>query len=252
MQTCHDCPSKALPGKSRCKACLDKLRAKSADRARARRAARRDDGLCPECGQALPTANGSPSLVIGELTRARAVEALSGQLAQITYSDPPWGPGNLMYWRTHNGETNRPSWSEFLELFCDIVSSNTERSGHIFVEMGLRWVDELAAAMARFGRSEAARFHCLYGNPKLPNVLWYSGPGTSLDPSGLSGVKMTHAALDGVAMPGALVFDPCCGKGMTARCALRLGMRFAGVELNPKRAKVTQDWLDRFAAGKAR
>lgn len=190
-------------------------------------------------------------LVVGELTHERAKQALAGELADITYSDPPWGPGNLMYWRTHNGESKRPDWSEFLRNFCFIVTSNTQPTGHVFVEMGLRWVDELAEVMRQHGRPEVARFRCLYGpNPKLPNVLWYSGPGTTTDPSGLSGVTMTKTALQGVARPDALVFDPCCGKGMTARCALRLGMRFAGVELNPKRAKVTQQWLDGFVASR--
>lgn len=189
-------------------------------------------------------------IVVGELTLARARAALEDSMADIVYSDPPWGPGNLMYWRTHNGETRRPSWPVFLETFCAIVRESTNHSSHVFVEMGTRWVDELAAQMARNGLVESRRFDCLYGNPKIPNVLWYSGPGMTTDPSGLSGVKMTMTALRGVASPGALVFDPCCGKGMTTRCSLRLGMRFAGVELNPKRAKVTQEWLDGFAASR--
>ena len=182
---------------------------------------------------------------IGELTLDRARRALDGQRADIVYSDPPWGPGNLMYWRTHNGETERPSWQSFIVNFCRVVEKATTPGAHVFVEMGNRWVDELADAMLRCGFPERDRWRCFYGNPKLPNTLWYSGPGTTTDPSGMSGVAMTRRALEGVAKPGALVFDPCCGKGMTARCAVRLGMRFAGVELNPRRAAVTQAWLDK-------
>lgn len=184
-------------------------------------------------------------LVIGELTRERAFLALGGEKADLVYSDPPWGPGNLMYWRTHNKETVRPSWETFLDTFVSVVSESVKTGGHIFVEMGVRWVDELAHVMRSHGISESSRWNCLYGNPKLPNVLWYSGPGCRTDPSGMSGVKMTHTALSGVATKGALVFDPCCGKGMTARCSIRLGMRFAGVELNPKRAEVTKLWLEK-------
>lgn len=189
-------------------------------------------------------------LVVGELTTTRAAAALACELADIIYSDPPWGPGNLMYWRTHNGETRRPDWATFLSTFCSIVRSSVRPGGHVFVEMGLRWVDDLAEAMRRVGFRESARFGCLYGpaSKRLPNVLWYSGPGTKTDPSGMYGVAMTRRALEGVAAPGALVFDPCCGKGMTARCALRLGMRFAGVELNPRRAAVTKAFLARHAA----
>jgi predicted methyltransferase len=39
------------------------------------------------------------------------------------------------------------------------------------------------------------------------------------------------------------VFDPCCGKGYTARAAVASGMMFRGIELNPKRAAVTVEWL---------
>lgn len=192
------------------------------------------------------------SLVVGELTPARASRALAGEKADIVYSDPPWGPGNLMYWRTHNKETERPDWPTFLNTFCNVVAVSIKPGAHVFVEMGLRWVDDLARVMSGLGIDEAKRFTCYYGNPKLPNVLWYAGPGTTTDPGGMSGVAMTRRAIEGVATPDALVFDPCCGKGMTARCALRLGMRFAGVELNPKRAEVTQKWLNDFAASRTR
>jgi hypothetical protein len=191
-------------------------------------------------------------LVVGELTIERARQALAGRKADIVYSDPPWGPGNLMYWRTHNKETTRTSWPAFLETFCRVVAKSIRRDAHVMVEMGTRWVDELSDEMAKNGIKESCRWNCLYGNPKLPNVLWYSGPGCSTNPSGLSGVSMTKTALSGVATSGALVLDPCCGKGMTARCSLRLGMQFAGVELNPRRAEVTRKWLDDFAGSRTR
>lgn len=186
-------------------------------------------------------------LVVGELTMERALEALEGERADIVYCDPPWGPGLLRYFRTLNGEPDAdPSWPEFLELLAQVIVGCVAPGGHIFIEMGEQWADELAAAMAAAGAPESGRWTCYYSSPKRPQVVWYSGPGTTTDPSGLSGVKMTHTALAGVARLGALVFDPCCGKGMTAKCALRLGMRFAGVELNPARARVTQDILERW------
>lgn len=186
-------------------------------------------------------------IIVGELTLQRAREALRGQKADIIYSDPPWGPGNLMYWRTHSGESVRPDWARFLDTFCGVVAATKTNDAHVFVEMGVRWIDELSRAMERYGIRERTRWRVLYGNPKRPNMLWYSGPGAPCDPTDMSGVAMTHHVLSSVARPGAMVFDPCCGKGMTARCALRLGMRFAGVELNPKRAAVTQTFLDRQA-----
>lgn len=177
---------------------------------------------------------------------------MRGELADIVYSDPPWGQGNLMYWRTHNGEKAKVDWGAFMRKFCRLVANNAKPNAHIFIEMGLRWVDDLAHEMASLGRLESRRWVVLYGSPKLPNALWYCGPGEPVDVTGLSGVEMTTRALRSVAKPGALVLDPCCGKGMTARVAMRLGMRFAGNELNPKRLAVTSSWCSRFVSGAAK
>lgn len=190
----------------------------------------------------------SSAVIIGELTHERAATALADNKADIVYSDPPWGQGNLRYWRTHAGQQVEVEWSGFLGLFCDVVAESIRPGAHVFVEMGLRWVDQLSGEMAARGLPEVARWRCRYSAQKLPNALWYSGPGAACDPTDMSGVAMTSHVLGSVAVPGALVFDPCCGKGMTARCAVRHGMRFAGVELNPARAAVTIDWLSRHAA----
>lgn len=179
-------------------------------------------------------------------------DLMRGEIADIVYSDPPWGQGNLVYWRTHNGERVEVDWRAFMRKFCRLVVTNSKPSAHIFIEMGLRWVDDVAREMASLGRPEAGRWRVLYGNPKLPNSLWYSGPGTPVNVTGLSGVEMTTRALRSVAIPGALVLDPCCGKGMTARVAMRLGMRFVGNELNPKRLEFTRSWCSRFVNGEAR
>jgi hypothetical protein len=194
------------------------------------------------------------TVLVGELSLGLAQRALDGRQADIIYSDPPWGPGNLMYWRTMNGEKERPDWDRFLDTFCSVAQASLAPGGHLFVEMGLRWVDELASAMLTVGLPEQSRWRVLYGPAKSPlqNVLWYSGPGAPCDPTGMRGEPMTKHVMESVASPGALVFDPCCGKGMTARCSIRLGMRFAGCELNPQRAAVTSAWLERHRSGQGR
>jgi predicted RNA methylase len=186
-------------------------------------------------------------VLVGELTPKAASIALAGGHADIVYSDPPWGPGNLRYWRTHNGEPDHEvNWNNFLRTFCKVVANSIKPDSHVFVEMGIRWVDQLAEFMAEHNIQELERWTCVYSAQKLPNILWHAGPEKlPVDPTGLGAVKMTNMVLASIAKPGALVFDPCCGKGMTARCAVRNGMRFAGVELNPKRAGVTQQWLDK-------
>lgn len=191
------------------------------------------------------------TVLVGELSVELSRRALAGSLADIVYSDPPWGEGNLKYWRTHNGQCGHPvNWSQFLRTLRDVVAATMKPGGHLFLEMGCRWVDELAEVMGDAGFAETSRWSVLYG-PKakpLPNVLWYSGPGASCNPTGMRGEPMTRHVLDSVAVPGALVYDPCCGKGMTARCAHRSGMRFVGTELNPKRAAATRDWLARHGS----
>jgi len=191
------------------------------------------------------------SVLVGDLSVELAMRALAGERASVVYSDPPWGEGNLKYWRTHNGQCGHPvSWERFLETIADVLRVAIAPNGHIFLEMGCRWADELSRKMSSAGFPERARWTCLYGPAAkpLPNVLWYSGPGVSCNPSGLRGEPMTRHVIGSVATPGALVYDPCCGKGMTARCAVRAGMRFVGTELNPKRAAVTRSWLERHGS----
>ena len=188
------------------------------------------------------------TVIVGELSVELATLAIGGERADIIYSDPPWGEGNLKYWRTHNGQCGHPvEWRGFLFTVRDVAVATLRPGGHLFIEMGLRWVDELAVVMGAAGFSECNRWRMYYGSRKkmFPNVLWYSGPGAPCDPTDMFGEPATRHVIDSVAVPGALVFDPCCGKGMTARCAVRAGMRFAGVELNPKRAQVTIDWLEK-------
>lgn len=187
-------------------------------------------------------------LMTGELAVDRVDLLLAGEQADLVYGDPPWGPGNLMYWRTQNGETARPSWPAFLNTLASSVRRAAAPGAHVFLEMGVRWVDELARAMEAVGVPETARWSVQYGNPRRPNVLWYAGPGAPCDPTSMAGEPMTMHVLATVARPCALVFDPCTGKGMTARCALKLGMRFAGIELNPNRAAVAQRWAARWEA----
>jgi hypothetical protein len=185
-------------------------------------------------------------VVAKELSIDSAAEALGGEVPLVLYCDPPWGPGLLAMFRTMNGQPEHETdWPGFLSLLADVA--HFSRATHVFIEMGPRWIDELAATMERAGFREAARWRMLYGQRKkpLPCFLWYSGPGAPCDPIDMFGEPATRHVIDSVAVPGALVFDPCCGKGMTARCAVRAGMRFAGVELNPKRAQVTIDWLEK-------
>lgn len=164
------------------------------------------------------------------------------------YSDPPWGPGNLMFWRTHNGETERPAWPTFLARFAD-VARRACPDGSVWVEMGTRWEQDLADAMATAGLPHVTSIPCIYraGSKMLPNTLMLFGrvppPETALAPKDRHGPKLVTWALD--VHPGSTVLDPCCGLGTTAKACIALGRTFYGTELNPKRLARTQSILDR-------
>lgn len=190
-----------------------------------------------------PIEIGPHRIMVGDVTRFDVPRLMSGDLADVVYSDPPWGAGNLKYWRTHNKTPQAVDWQAFLTAFCQQVSVHMTPTAHVFVEMGRQWVDDLAREMAHVGIRETARWTVLYGKPARPNVLWYSGRPLVGTPEGLHGEPVTEWALSQVVGEGTLVLDPCCGKGMTSRYTHRLGGVFRGLELNPHRLGYTEQWL---------
>lgn len=190
-------------------------------------------------------------LLCGDLTAGALSDLMGEERADVIYSDPPWGPGNQQYWHTMNarGSLPRTSWTDFLAAFCNACERYRRPGAPVFVEMGIRWVDELDVAMAAVGLQRRRRWDILYGPKKtpLPNVLSLYGdvdvPIALPDPP--HGEPVTRAVLAAVVRPGMTVLDPCTGKGMTARIAHALGAGFRGLELNPTRLEVTADWLRR-------
>lgn len=189
-------------------------------------------------------------MLCGDLLAGDLARLMGTERASVVYSDPPWGPGNLQYWATmhQRGSAPRASWSEFLEAFCRAVAAHSVADAAVFVEMGMRWVDDLARAMLAAGRIETTRWTVQYGSPPRPNALWYSGPAlpAGFDPTPLNAAALPLECLRVCALqPDALVLDPCCGKGYTARAAHSLGLRFRGLELNPPRLAHTAKRLNR-------
>jgi len=194
---------------------------------------------------------GHHRLLVGDLTTGAVATLMGDERADVVYSDPPWGPGNQQYWHTINarGSAPRTSWAAFLAAFCDACARFRQPDAPVFVEMGLRWVDDLDAAMATAGLVRQGRWTIFYGPKKkpLPNTLSLFGP-RAIDialPTPPHGEPVTRAALSAVVRPGRIVLDPCTGKGMTARITHTLGAHFRGCELNPRRLDITATWLRR-------
>lgn len=190
---------------------------------------------------------GQHRLLCADLTDVTPLSTLcAGGIADVTYTDPPWGEGLLRWFYTHRGGAPCPvSWDVFLSRFADAVATHTRRNGHIFVEMGAAWIDDMARAMSIAGRPERARWTVTYGSPRRPSVLWHSGPALDGDPTGLHGRAVPRWALSRVVQAGTVVLDPCCGKGTTAAVTHALGGTFWGMELNPRRLAVTERILAR-------
>lgn len=193
---------------------------------------------------------GPHRLLCGDLTCGVVASLMGDERADVVYSDPPWGPGNQQYWHTMHvrGSAPRTSWPLFLESFCQAVTTHRKPDAPVLVEMGMRWVDELDAAMADVGLVATARHTITYG-PRakpLPNTLSVYGATVPLAlPVPPHGEPVTRAALAAVVTPGALVLDPCTGLGMTARVTHTLGGVFRGTEMNAARLERTATWLRR-------
>lgn len=191
---------------------------------------------------------GPHRLLCGDITTGVVGEVMAGDLADFIYSDPPWGPGNQQYWHTmrERGAAPRTSWGDFLAAFCGVCAQHRKPGAPVFVEMGMRWADELDAAMLGVGLPRQRRWVVTYGPKKKPLPvtlnLYGRDVGVTL-PDPPHGEPVTRAALAACVRPGDVVLDPCTGLGMTARVTHRLGGHFRGTEMNAARLERTAAWL---------
>jgi hypothetical protein len=197
---------------------------------------------------------GPHRLLCGDLTAGAVRDLMGDELADVEYSDPPWGPGNQQYWHTmrERGAVPSTSWPVFLAAFCRACAAHRKPQAPVFVEMGMRWVDELDGAMAAVGLARRRRWSILYGPKKkpLPNALSLYGERDVevVMPDPPHGEPVTRAVLEAVVRPGMLVLDPCTGLGMTARLTHALGGAFRGTEMNTVRLERTAAWLRKRVA----
>lgn len=195
---------------------------------------------------------GSHRLLCADITVPGALDPLMrGELADLIYSDPPWGPGNQQYWHTmnHRGSMPRTSWYEFLDSFALVCSEHRKPDAPVFVEMGLRWTDDLDQAMDAVGLPFQRRWSIFYGPKRKPleNTVALFGAQAPefVLPEPSHGEPVTRAIIGACVKSGDIVLDPCTGLGMTARCTVNGGGRFRGSELNRARLARTAEWIVR-------
>jgi hypothetical protein len=198
------------------------------------------------------------SLVSGDVDRM-----LAGETVAIFYSDPPWGDGNLAYWKTMNKKITGQDVPQINhEQLYDRITQLIQRyvRGHVFIETGVRWEKYVSERLAQAGLQNIWPYRLTYGSggKLLENRLIVAthgmaglGPQFDFEPSSFRGAELVRRVVSSVATPGALAFDPCCGMGYTAKAAVAAGMRFYGNELNRARLDKTMDFLWKHEAVKA-
>jgi len=166
-------------------------------------------------------------------------DLFKGEKADCLFSDPPWGLGNLKYWRTMNEQKgHNVDWFRFLERIKFLYERHV--CGPLFIETGIRFENDLVKV---FGEP-SARYEKVYGSKKLPNILlcWGAVPGKS--PAGMNCFDTPIAVLSSLPNIPKSVFDCCVGTGATAKACKKIGAVCYANELNPKRAAKTMKILD--------
>lgn len=174
---------------------------------------------------------------------------LAGEKVKILYSDPPWGDSYLKMFQTHTFKAtgHRPEQPTYLQLcnrYADLIQKHV--TDWVFIETSVSGSAPMLNAIKPYV-SEHKIYDTVYGSD-LPAILIVArisnGPFPDLSISGMKGLPFVKAVLSTVATPDAIVLDPCCGAGYTARAAMFHNMRFRGNELNPARLAKTIKYLE--------
>jgi hypothetical protein len=193
-------------------------------------------------------------LTVGSLDGEPIRKMLAGQSVQVVYSDPPWDDAHMLSFA--NMATKRTgipheaiSWMEMMRSFVKLLENHLE--GWLFLEMGhngIRKATDLITPVV----VDLQVFPTTYGGRKNPNTGYLmvghtqkSAAHWELDDEWAhGGVRQVAGVVGSVAVPGAVLLDPCCGNGYSAKAALRAGMVFFGNELSEDRAGVTRKILE--------
>jgi predicted methyltransferase len=172
-----------------------------------------------------------------------------GVKADIFYSDPPWGAGNIKYWDTMNKKMNgiTESTGNFnVDIFLGVVLDNAMKhtDGWVVIEYGKRWVDKVKAMAKERGLVYCGQVETLYSGTNVMEIIFFrTDSAQPIDLTGiyhLTGYKCVKEIFK-LLKPtdGGIGMDLCCGMGYTAQACIDNGLQFVGNELNKKRLDKT-------------
>tara|TARA_R110000796_G_scaffold93063_3_gene197471 strand:+ start:630 stop:1259 length:630 start_codon:yes stop_codon:yes gene_type:complete len=174
---------------------------------------------------------------------------LKGSKAHILYTDPPWGDGNMKYWCTlnkrHTGqEIEAMSYKTLIKIIKDMIKNHVD--GYVFLETGNQWLDETLEDIKDVIYNQKVYSLRYKSGSKLltnPVIVGTTNPNLVLpNLDALEGAIDEHSlkiAIPLLAKEGAILLDPTCGMGNSARSAIQNKMRFVGNEFNSKRLEKT-------------
>tara|TARA_R110002126_G_scaffold22190_4_gene79336 strand:- start:175 stop:804 length:630 start_codon:yes stop_codon:yes gene_type:complete len=180
---------------------------------------------------------------------------LKGSKAHILYTDPPWGDGNMKYWCTlnkrHTGqEIEAMSYKTLIKIIKDMIKNHVD--GYVFLETGNQWLDETLEDIKDVIYNQKVYSLRYKSGSKLltnPVIVGTTNPDLVLpNLDALEGAIDEHSlkiAIPLLAKEGAILLDPTCGMGNSARSAIQNKMRFVGNEFNSKRLEKTIKSLKR-------
>lgn len=197
----------------------------------------------------------------GDIHDESGVSKLVGKsVADIFYSDPPWGSGNLRYWDTMNKKQNgiTDTTGNFdVDVFLHTVLQNAAEltDGWVVIEYGKQWIDKVIKIAEEEGLTYCTKVEALYANNLPLEIIFFRTDGyEELDVSSIHHLKgygcvkaifkLLKPASGGVGM------DLCCGMGYTAQACIDNGLAFIGNELNLSRLKKTIARLEKGEAKK--
>jgi len=194
-------------------------------------------------------------LSVGSIGGIPMYRLLNGVTADILYCDPPWDDSHMKSFATMaRKQTGLPTavipWARFMDELVRVIQEHVD--GWVFVESGVPRAHAVHAYLESAGLFDLGVHTTTYrsGQSTRPSALLAGhsrlgqAVGWSLPPGGGSGgLRQVLAVVGSVATPGQILLDPCCGTGLSARAAVRLGLTFYGNELNAYRAHRTAEHL---------
>jgi len=170
---------------------------------------------------------------------------MDGLKADVSYTDPPWGPALESYFYNQIKEPTFPKSSTLLLDLMQTLKAQTKQGQPIFIEYGRKWNSQVLGTAREAGLHHIVTFQATYAGGLHDVHLFNAEP--KFDPKTIhpttKGKDVARLVIKAHAIPAGILLDPCCGKGFFARVAIENQMRFFGNEPNVDRLAFTEKYI---------